>query len=64
MIAGHSSVEMTEQYTFIELGRQDELTQAIQKRLAAARQKGIAEVEPTPPILRAAGMTAGHHGPR
>lgn len=36
MIAGHSTIEMTEQYTFIDAGRQDQLTQAIQDRLAAA----------------------------
>jgi integrase len=33
MIAGHSSVGMTGQYTFVEIERQDQLTRAIQERL-------------------------------
>lgn len=35
-IAGHSSIKMTEEYTKIQLSRQDELTRLIQERLAAA----------------------------
>ena len=34
-IAGHSSIKMTEEYTKIQLTRQDELTRLIQDRLAA-----------------------------
>lgn len=47
MIAGHSSVEMTEQYTFVDLRRQDELTQAIQDRLAFAAGTSDGNVSPT-----------------
>jgi hypothetical protein len=36
MLAGESSVE-TEQYTFIEIEGQDQLTRAIQERLAPER---------------------------
>jgi integrase len=32
-IAGHSSVNMTNDYTHVQLKRQDDLTRAIQKRL-------------------------------
>jgi len=38
-IAGHSSVEMTGEYTFVGIRRQDELTRAIQEKLAAAGKK-------------------------
>src|SRR5437764_8404782 len=35
-IAGHASTKMTEQYTVVQLNRQEELTRRIQERLAAA----------------------------
>jgi len=35
-IAGHASTKMTEQYTVVQLNRQQELTRRIQERLAAA----------------------------
>ena len=35
-IAGHASTKMTEQYTVVQLNRQEELTLRIQERLAAA----------------------------
>lgn len=38
-IAGHSEVDMTGQYTFVALARQDALTRAIQERLATAAPK-------------------------
>ncbi len=38
-IAGHSSVRMTEEYTKIQLSRQEELTRLIQDRLASAGEK-------------------------
>jgi integrase len=37
-IAGHSDVDMTRQYTFVALDRQQALTRAIQERLARARR--------------------------
>jgi integrase len=38
-IAGHASVRMTEEYTIVQLGRQEELTRRIQQKLAAARER-------------------------
>ena len=38
-IAGHSTVRMTEEYTKIQLNRQEELTRRIQERLASAGEK-------------------------
>lgn len=38
-IAGHSTVRMTEEYTKIQLGRQEELTRLIQDRLASAGER-------------------------
>jgi integrase len=38
-IAGHSTVRMTEEYTKIQLTRQDELTRLIQERLASVGEK-------------------------
>jgi integrase len=37
-LAGHSSVAITEQYTFVDLERQRELTQSVRARLAKARE--------------------------
>jgi hypothetical protein len=37
-IAGHASTRMTEQYTVVQLNRQEELTRRIQEKLAAATQ--------------------------
>lgn len=47
-IAGHSSVRMTEHYTKIQIQRQEELTKAIQERLAAAA-KGSPQDHEEPP---------------
>ena len=38
-IAGHASVSMTGDYTIVQLQRQEELTRAIQERVATAREK-------------------------
>jgi integrase len=38
-IAGHGSVNMTNDYTHVQLKRQDELTRAIQKQLGQAARK-------------------------
>ena len=38
-IAGHSTVRMTEEYTKIQLTREDELTRLIQERLASVGEK-------------------------
>jgi hypothetical protein len=38
-IAGHTEVQMTSEYTFLGIERQQELTQAIQERLRAAAEK-------------------------
>ncbi len=44
-IAGHSTVRMTEEYTKIQLGRQEELTRRIQERLASVGEKQSAVVQ-------------------
>jgi integrase len=44
-IAGHSTVRMTEEYTKIQLTRQDELTRLIQERLASVGEKQPAVVQ-------------------
>src|ERR1039458_4888452 len=44
-IAGHSTVRMTEEYTKIQLGRQEELTRRVQERLANAGQKQPAALQ-------------------
>jgi integrase len=44
-IAGHSTVRMTEEYTKIQLGRQEELTRLIQERLAGVGEKQTAIVQ-------------------
>src|ERR1017187_10180066 len=44
-IAGHSTVRMTEEYTKIQLGRQEELTRRIQERLANAGQKQLTALQ-------------------
>jgi integrase len=44
-IAGHSTVRMTEEYTKIQLGRQEELTRRIQERLASVGEKQPAIVQ-------------------
>jgi hypothetical protein len=44
-IAGHSTVRMTEEYTKIQLTRQDELTRLIQERLAGVGEKQQAVVQ-------------------
>jgi integrase len=41
-IAGHSTVRMTEEYTKIQLTRQEELTRLIQDRLASVGEKQTA----------------------
>jgi integrase len=44
-IAGHSTVRMTEEYTKIQLTRQEELTRRIQERLASVGEKHPAVVQ-------------------
>ncbi len=44
-IAGHSTVRMTEEYTKIQLTRQEELTRLIQERLASVAEKRPAVVQ-------------------
>jgi integrase len=44
-IAGHSKVRMTEEYTKIQLTRQEELTRLIQERLAGVGEKQSAVVQ-------------------
>jgi hypothetical protein len=44
-IAGHSTVRMTEEYTKIQLTRQDELTRKIQDRLASVGEQKPAVVQ-------------------
>ncbi|MEO8427844.1 MAG: site-specific integrase, partial [Verrucomicrobiota bacterium] len=44
-IAGHSTVRMTEEYTKIQLTRQDQLTRLIQERLASVGGTGPAVVQ-------------------
>jgi integrase len=44
-IAGHSTVRMTEEYTKIQLTRQEELTRLIQERLASVGEKQTAAVQ-------------------
>ena len=38
-IAGHASVRMTEEYTIVQLKRQEELTRRIQDKLAKAKRR-------------------------
>jgi integrase len=55
-IAGHSELDMTGEYTFVALDRQDALTRAIQERLAkAAPNGGGPDTPPTQPEQLAAG---------
>ncbi len=65
-IAGHSSIEMTEEYTFVEMERQDELTRAIQEKLASVGEKNGKALQPlaTDPAAGAngAGSLAGVNG--
>src|SRR5208282_1019347 len=44
-IAGHSTVRMTEDYTKVQLNRQEELTRLIQERLASVGEKQPAVVQ-------------------
>ncbi len=44
-IAGHSTVRMTEEYTKIQLNRQEELTRRIQERLASVGDKQTAVMQ-------------------
>jgi hypothetical protein len=46
-IAGHSDLEMTNEYTFVAPERQNELTRRIQKRLADATESGEGGTQPT-----------------
>lgn len=50
-IAGHASLEMTSEYTFVAPERQNELTRRIQERLAnaGAKPEKTATVEAPPP---------------
>jgi integrase len=44
-IAGHSTVRMTDEYTKIQLTRQEELTRLIQERLASVGENRTAVVQ-------------------
>jgi integrase len=44
-IAGHSTVRMTEEYTKIQLIRQEELTRRIQERLSSVGEKQSAVLQ-------------------
>jgi integrase len=44
-IAGHSTVRMTEEYTKVQLPRQDALTRLIQERLASVGTKPTATIQ-------------------
>jgi integrase len=48
-IAGHSTPRITEDYTIVQLKRQEELTRRIQQRLAQAKPKAEAPTLPAPP---------------
>jgi integrase len=48
-IAGHSDLEMTGEYTFVEPERQNELTRRIQQRIAAAANKRNRQADRTSP---------------
>jgi integrase len=51
-IAGHASTKITEEYTVVQLKRQDELTRRIQAKLArAAHQTVPASTSGPPPAL-------------
>ena len=62
-IAGHASTKMTEQYTVVQLNRQDELTRRIQEKLAAAANQVrkadvvIAPREYCPPVQKDLALT-------
>jgi uncharacterized protein DUF3489 len=62
-IAGHASTKMTEQYTVVQLNRQEELTLRIQERLAAAATRVrradvvIAARESFPPVQKDLALT-------
>jgi len=51
-IAGHSNVEMTADYTFVDIERQQQLTRAIQDRLAKASKDkaAVSQEQPTPEV--------------
>lgn len=44
-IAGHSNVRMTEEYTVVQMKRQEELTRRIQEKLAKAKRRSSTLVE-------------------
>jgi len=46
-IAGHSDLEMTNEYTIVAPERQNELTRRIQKRLADVTESGVGATQPT-----------------
>jgi integrase len=58
-IAGHSSASMTNDYTHVQLKRQEELTRAIQDRLGEAAQKANKEAEQVPEFVTPAGGASG-----
>jgi integrase len=68
-IAGHSTVRMTEEYTKIQLTRQEELTRLIQERLASAGEKRSGEHDadtetPASPSPAFAGLDDTGAGPQ
>lgn len=40
-VAGHATVRMTEEYTVVQLGRQEELTRRIQEKLLLAKERAV-----------------------
>ena len=62
-IAGHASTKITEEYTIVQLRRQEELTRRIQAKLARATHQivpastseippALAEAEPATPVVQ------------
>jgi integrase len=64
-IAGHADVDMTADYTFVDIERQQQLTRAIQNRLAkASKDKPATQQEqPTPEVPAAAGPATSANPP-
>jgi hypothetical protein len=61
-IAGHSDVDMTADYTFVDIERQQQLTRAIQDRLAKASKDKpvIPKAQPTPEVPPTAPATSAN----
>ena len=62
-IAGHADVDMTAEYTFVAIERQDELTRAIQEKLRkAGEQKGQEKAAASKPPTAMSPAPAPTHG--